>query len=369
MKRKDFKIYGNSVVYTYEGITGHFREEMKQMLKRGYDIFLTDPNYNSIFGTEYKDMYTPIDWSKDNAIIYCNQPPFRQHNLPMSLMGERHPGKLVYFLAFEGNLPAQWVQIINDANIDLMLVPSQFNKDTFISNGVKHDIEILPHGVDVELYKPSDIKLMDDDDFLFLWVGTNHNDRKGFREMVQAWKKFSRRHSDDEKVHLVLKINNIYGMSEENRSLLEEVQSIRNVITVDQILPDESMAELFKRSNVYISTSISEGYGMNILQAMACGIPVLTTNWSGNAQFCTIDNVTEIPPHESKTVTVGQVYGEQEYPVADIDVMIKLMEDMRTKFEDYKERAMTVSSDVRTKYNWEAIGDRLEAFFIEINKK
>jgi len=49
---------------------------------------------------------------------------------------------------------------------------------------------------------------------------------------------------------------------------------------------DPEVVELYKNSRVFISTSIHEGYNLTIVEAMACGCPVITTLADGNNHFC-----------------------------------------------------------------------------------
>ena len=55
-------------------------------------------------------------------------------------------------------------------------------------------------------------------------------------------------------------------------------------------IPDSRVAEIMNQSEVFISTSIHEGFCLPALESMACGTPVITTRSIGNEIFC-IDNV------------------------------------------------------------------------------
>jgi len=50
---------------------------------------------------------------------------------------------------------------------------------------------------------------------------------------------------------------------------------------------DSELVGLYQQSDLFISTSASEGFGLPLLEAMACGIPVLTTDSKGMRDFCT----------------------------------------------------------------------------------
>lgn len=50
---------------------------------------------------------------------------------------------------------------------------------------------------------------------------------------------------------------------------------------------DSHLAELYNTSGVFLSCSKHEGFGLPMLEAMACGLPVVCTDAFGNREFCT----------------------------------------------------------------------------------
>lgn len=53
---------------------------------------------------------------------------------------------------------------------------------------------------------------------------------------------------------------------------------------------DEEIAQLYRTATAFIQTSLHEGFSLPIMEAMACGCPVITTDSHGNRDFC-IDEV------------------------------------------------------------------------------
>ncbi|CAM3878180.1 glycosyltransferase [Alicyclobacillus pomorum] len=49
---------------------------------------------------------------------------------------------------------------------------------------------------------------------------------------------------------------------------------------------DQTVAYLYANCGVFVQTSMHEGFGLPILEAMACGAPVVTTKAEGNEEFC-----------------------------------------------------------------------------------
>ena len=48
--------------------------------------------------------------------------------------------------------------------------------------------------------------------------------------------------------------------------------------------------DFYAASDLYISLHRSEGFGLNIAEAMLVGLPVMATNWSGSLELCKEDN-------------------------------------------------------------------------------
>jgi glycosyltransferase involved in cell wall biosynthesis len=51
-------------------------------------------------------------------------------------------------------------------------------------------------------------------------------------------------------------------------------------IIITGYVDDETLANLYRNANVYVYPSVYEGFGLTIVEAMACGCPVITSNCS-----------------------------------------------------------------------------------------
>ena len=72
--------------------------------------------------------------------------------------------------------------------------------------------------------------------------------------------------------------------------LMAELAAMPNVIVIDRQLTYAEALSLNAACDVYVSLHRSEGLGLNLLEAMTLGRPVIATGWSGNMDFMTPDD-------------------------------------------------------------------------------
>ena len=77
------------------------------------------------------------------------------------------------------------------------------------------------------------------------------------------------------------------------------LRSTENVIWTDYV-PDEDLAPLYAGSRVFVYPSLYEGFGLPILEAMACGTPVVTSNNSSMAEIAKEAAILVDPRSESQ---------------------------------------------------------------------
>jgi len=90
----------------------------------------------------------------------------------------------------------------------------------------------------------------------------------------------------DTQTQLVLKTSDGARFPSEISRLRKAIGDMDNVVVIDEVWPEDRLAEIIQSADVYASLHRSEGYGFPLAEAMVAGVPVLATNWSGNTDFC-----------------------------------------------------------------------------------
>lgn len=184
-------------------------------------------------------------------------------------------------------LPAEWVRQAN--LMDEVWVPSSFNARTFRDSGVTVPIHVVPLGVDPAYFSPRIRSQKAGGKFTFLSV-FEWGSRKAPDILLRA---FSDEFSIKEPVQLLCKVNNF----DPGVSIRAEIAQMglrkdggRIVIAENQILQQYELGVLYRSADCFVLPTRGEGWGMPILEAMACGLPVIATNWSSQTDFMTEEN-------------------------------------------------------------------------------
>ena len=171
------------------------------------------------------------------------------------------------------------------------LVYSRWGVDVMAEAGVK--VRYLPMGVDCEAFSPGDkvaarkALSLPEDAFIVDMVAANkaYPSRKAFSQCLTAFAEFRKRHSDAV-IYLHTEMDQSRG-GLDMRGLLSALGLPNEAVHyVDQYsynclgLDDGYMANVYRAADVHLGASTSEGFGIPILEAQACGTPVITTAYS-----------------------------------------------------------------------------------------
>ncbi len=119
-------------------------------------------------------------------------------------------------------------------------------------------IDVVPNGVDWTIFTPP--KDLTSSDFDVIAVGAFIHPRKGFPHLIDVYRRLGERG---------LKIADVGRRSAEQQAVLRSIPNVQIFGTV----PSEELVSLIERSSVLISTSLYEGFGLSLIEALACGRP------------------------------------------------------------------------------------------------
>lgn len=145
------------------------------------------------------------------------------------------------------------------------------------------DSYYIPHGVDTKVFKPGPKLDNFGDNFVVGVVGSNRGPRKNLQQAIIAFKKFHNRHKDSV-FYLHTNASDV-GSGINLKSLVKALDLSDDVFFPKQIeyglgLTNEELARIYNSFDVFLLPSAGEGFGIPIIEAQACSIPVIVSDFT-----------------------------------------------------------------------------------------
>lgn len=211
-----------------------------------------------------------------------------------------------------------------------------------------------------------------DDEFVFLAAFDSFSfvQRKNPIGVIRA---FRAAFPDDEGVRLVLKTQNRTQVHDPYQHAIwevvdEEVDRDDRITLMDETLTYNDLRRLKSGVDCYISLHRSEGWGFGMIEAMAMGVPVIATAYSGNMDFCTPEtcwlvdyDLVCLYPDDYIFVVPGQKWAEPK-----LDSAAAQMRAVVFDVEERERRVKCASDFVNSNFSEAAISQRYGARLKEI---
>ena len=171
-------------------------------------------------------------------------------------------------------LPDKAIPILNRARA--LAVASRWNAVNFHASGVTRPIHVVPLAINAEAFRPKPRPVFGPTVFGMAARLVAGGCRKGINEGVRAFRDAFP--AGDEPVAMRIRI------WEDDLPYLDPVNDSRIEVSTDPVQQD-GLAEWYHGLTCLFVPSKAEGFGMHTLEAMACGVPVIASRYSGTADF------------------------------------------------------------------------------------
>lgn len=169
--------------------------------------------------------------------------------------------------------------VLGEAKRIVITNKKQINHSPFL-NKYAEKIEVIPPGVDTKKFRPVKTD-KEENSIFFLSVLDRYHEYKGLEYLLKAMKIVKKKIND---------IKLTVGGSGELLGYYKDMTNsldLKNNVEFAGYIPEDKILEYYNRSELFVLPSISqaqEGFGIVLLEAMACGLPVVTTSIVGIAE-------------------------------------------------------------------------------------
>ena len=219
-----------------------------------------------------------------------------------------------------------------------IVTPSAWSRDRLVDHGLDASgIVVVPHGVNPHTFAPlSDADRqasrqamgLGADDILFVNVGVA-TWNKGLDLLVKAFANVHQRHP---RARLLLKDHKqLYGIGAE-RTLAQVSRDNPGLLTgavlaaislVSGSLDPSQLRSLYAIADAYVSPYRAEGFNLPVLEAMACGTPVIVTAGGATDDFCPPALAMKLPSRPGTRADEPAMTGQ--FLVPDLAALIECM--------------------------------------------
>jgi FkbM family methyltransferase len=251
---------GNTSILPIEGeITGSFYD----MPKDEYNVL-------------YPLIQRKISENEQTVLIVNHYPP-----IAVELSADL---KLAFFFWEESIVPEEIINLFNQ-KYDGMLVSSKFGKKVLIDSGINIPIAIVGLGIDHLVHQNTVPKRTNRGRFRFLHVSSGFP-RKGIDLLLQA---FADTFNKKDPVELVIKTfpNPHNETDSQIRAMRERYPQIAPIKLIDDCISKVKLTELYQSANAIVLPTRGEGFNLPAAEAMFYGVPVITTAYGAQTDFCT----------------------------------------------------------------------------------
>ncbi|MCK4434068.1 glycosyltransferase family 4 protein [Candidatus Bathyarchaeota archaeon] len=220
---------------------------------------------------------------KDYDIVHSNEGAgvFLPH--PCMIETYHHDYKQTYdvdSLIFHG------LETLQRHKVQHIIVPSFMTKNRLLHYGFRQDkISVIYHGVDHNVFKKNES--------LRIFLRKKYGISNCF-VVLNVGQLIKRKRQNDIVKALQGMPNTAFilvGSGKEEKNIKKLAQNVGVKLIHFKYVPESFLVDLYNTADVYIHTSLLEGFGLTVLEAISCGLPVIayeTADFSkivGNAGF------------------------------------------------------------------------------------
>jgi glycosyltransferase involved in cell wall biosynthesis len=266
----------------------------------------------------------------------------------------------------ESAFPQNYLQDFN-AHLDALPVMSRYVQKVMIDNGLSIPAPVAGVGVDHLLnIEPKEYALKTKKSFKFLHISSCFP-RKGVDVLLKAYEEAF---TNEDDVSLVIKTfpnphNNIEDLLKNHKNANKNFPEVE---LINEDLQDAYIISLYQKCNVLVAPSRGEGFGLPMAEAMLFDMPVITTGFGGQRDFCSDETSWLIDFSFAKAQTHMNLFNSYwaEPSKEDLSRLMKLLHKMPQ--DELTQKTQKAKENILKNYRWQHCAQRILDTVSKINE-
>jgi len=226
--------------------------------------------------------------------------------------------------------------------IKRIITPSKSSKQGIVDefNCNKANITVINNGIDTNEFSP--VNEVTRNEFRLITTASADVPLKGLDFSLKALKKLKK---DFPNMHLI--VIGLIKKGGHTEKLIKKL-GLENDVTFKSNLTKNEIKDCYSKSSIAIVSSLYEGFGYPVIEAMSCEVPLIATN------------VSSIPELTSEFAKLVDPKNEE--------MIYQSVKDILAEYDKYKKIAIKGRQHVIKNFNWIKITDEYENAIFETIK-
>ncbi len=198
------------------------------------------------------------------------------------------------------------------------------------------------------------------EELVFLLIANVYSDAER-KNILFTIRSFLTAFGKDPTVRLIVKVCNVEHDPLLQQKLAEISAAAENIEIIASYIPDDAIQALYEEADVFLSLHRAEGFGFSISDAISRGIPVITTGYSGNMDFCNARYVSLVD-YELKYIDHERLRYKKEDVWAEInmDSAVEAFRDMKNNYNQWLTKTKLLRQRIQAEFSEVAISHLME---------
>jgi glycosyltransferase involved in cell wall biosynthesis len=228
---------------------------------------------------------------------------------------------------------------------DVVFATSEWAKQVILDNGINIKVEVVPLGVDTEVFQHDKYTRTTKDKYIFLNIG-KWEVRKGHDILFDLFQQAFPEEKDVELWILASETTNGYSTPEQIEEWKKKYSGDERIRLSPGAESHQQIAHIMSQADCGIFPSRAEGWNLELLEMMAMNKPTIATYYSAHTEFCNKDNCHLIDIDETELAVDGKAfYGQGNWAKLGQNQFDQTIEYMRNM---YKNRINTNPEGLKT---------------------